>query len=323
MALTPAEITFAHMHRAKRNRNVLRESLVRMRAKTDTGLQELLMDSQDARRRHAHAQRAELAAHRGAGSVIGQASAAELLHDVPLPPCDRWGDFVSRGYASMQCALATHEALANRWRPTLPHAAMVASGARVGPHGTIDAQLRLVSIRAVSYHSIANELVAVERGARPMSHGVAAHANVTLEPADEDGQDESAAQQDGARVWPPEALGDGARARAMAEAVDTLNAYLTEHVSKDDPQPGLGTAGVDLYRRGCSKAAGALAGKAVADFRELGLCAFTKEPQLLVELNRRALLLAMTAQAQTGADEVSEALAQALVKLSGLMVRCA
>ncbi len=332
MELTPAEDTFAEFLGARgRKRSVLRESLVRLRAEADTGLQRRLLASQDARRRHAHEQRALLAGLRGAGGLIGQANAAELLHDVPLPPCERWGEAVVQGYATLNLPLDVYEALAHRQRKTLPHAALVRSGAeRVGPHGTIDAQLRIVRLPVVTFRQVADELLAIERGERAVSYNVAVHANIALEPGEEDmdvsgnvARDEPAAQQDGARVWPPTAFGDVVRAQAVTQAVQRLVAFLEEHAPREEG-PSLGTAGVDLYRRGCAVASAPLQGVPAADFRELGLCAFTKEPLLLVDLRRRALLLAMTARAQPDPEGAGlEALASKLVELSDLMKRCA
>ena len=323
-----AEETFALLLRTQHSERVLRESLVRQRAEIDTGLHKRLLESQDARRRHMQQQRALLAAHRGAGSLVGQASAAELLHGAPLPACDRWGDIVWQGCAPLDGPLDRHDALAHRQRKTLPHAALVTAGstsARVGPHGTIDVQLLASRLPVVAYRELVDELAATARGERRVSYGMAVHANVVVEPGEAGERDASAVQQDGARVWPPEALGDKERMRPLTEALERMLVHMRAHAGNRVPTPGLGTAGIDLYRRGCAEADALLTGKALADFRELGLCAFSRDPQLLARLQRRAILLAMTAQAQAGTagQEELNALASQLLTLAMTLPRCA
>lgn len=319
MTIEHAEGIFAVMLKQERSPNrraELRDSLVKHRALADARIDHALLHDRDARRRVALEERAHAAVHMGAGSAVGQAQPAELLFGVPLPVCDRWGDILATQQGCPDDPMYGIETLGQRQRASLPHAVLARE--RVGPHGTIDAQMRSGHRPVVSWHGMRRKTEDRLLGRAAMDHAAAAHAGVALEPSElyDGAGDLEAEQDDGERVWPPRALRvdpDG-----VATLLERIALEIDEHMTIELPH-GFGLK-AELYWHACRTAAASEGAPppALRGFKALGVCATAKDRARLAVLQQRALDLAMVAFAQR-----SNALGTAAWKVAGAIAKCA
>ncbi len=327
MGLEEAEHTFALtlqlQPRASHDgtRSVLRNTLTRVRLARDTNDAAEALHSQEARRRAAQEHRASLAADHGAGSVVGQATAAELLFPRPLPVCDRWGDVVALGYADDIVDLETHAVLGNGGRSTLPHAMHVdVASERTGPHATVNTQLRSMRLPVRTQQQELEEALKSSLKMRATTYTQAVAAGVAVLPGHDvtDAADEAAEQADGERVWPPLALREDALATAVSALVDAIPARLDDCGVPVVPMSPLGPAGANAYRAACAHALGKAAEpRHRRALLELGVCLHAREPRAMPALQRQALHAAVCAHRGGRTD-----LARSLERLSMAIVRC-
>ncbi|MGZ0213928.1 MAG: hypothetical protein ACKVI4_15750 [Actinomycetales bacterium] len=319
MTIEHAEGIFAVMLKQERSPNRradLRDSLVKHRALADARIDHALLHDRDARRRVALEERAHAAVHMGAGSAVGQAQPAEVLFGVPLPTCDRWGDVLAMQQGCPDDPVYGVETLGQQQRASLPHAALARE--RVGPHGTIDAQMRSGHRPVVSWHDMLRRTEDHLLGRAAMDYAAAAHAGVALESSElDDGEDDVEAEQDdGARVWPPRALRvdpDG-----VATLLERIALEVDEHMGVELPL-GFGLK-AELYWHACRTAAASAGAspKALRGFKALGVCATAKDRARMAALQQRTLDLAMAAFSQS-----SNALGTAAWKVAGAIAKCA
>ena len=294
MAIDDAEKAFAKMMRVstKHSGPVLRDLLMRHRAALDAGLDHRTLRDKDAKRQRAMEERAH-AAVRGVGAAAGLPSAPELLFGDPMPPCDRWGTSIAPHLGGPVGPLHLHETLGYNSRPTVPQAVLT-KGERVGPHGTLKAQMQTHALPCVSYTDLLANTLEASFGNMLVDYGTAVHAGVSVESVDEARaeRDIRAEQQDGARQWPPRALRCNGTATDVTTIVEALVASVECRLPKSSGRSaGLGTAGVDMYWRMCLEQLERtdLKPEALKDFRALGVCAYVRQTSVLPELQRRAL----------------------------------
>jgi len=306
-------------------RNAIRDAIVQHRVLADARIDHAMLHDRDARRRLALEKRAHAAVHLGAGAGVGQVTAPELLFGDPLPACDRWGDVVSVQQGMPDAPMHTLATLGQRQRPTLPHALGVAPGDRVGPHGTIEVQLKGEQASVVSYHDVLSRLEACALGQETMDRGTAAHVGVALERDDDDDDgndgddatmDVAADQEDGARVWPPRALRAGP-ATDVAKLMARVAAHVDRHMA---PALTTGSAHAALYWEACRARLDDtdVLEAARRDFCGLGVCGTSQDRTQLARHQHCALYVAMAAYVQGNAT-----LGEAAWTLAGTVAKCA
>jgi hypothetical protein len=215
---------------------------------------------------------ADRIAHRAG---CGQAALNEVL-----PVCDRWGDLHANAYTFNSQRSATCDVLGSESRPTLPTATHVAiNGQRVGPGGTMRADLESTWDPVVSLSSIVGER-SFDIEALPQ--------DVTL-------PDPIAVQQDGFRVWPPRALAT----EEAAERVAALIAQTCDTIEGVDTK--LRTVnGAGVYCKAWAVTLGENVLQDVAKRNVLGtgVVLFTREPIALNAARKHAMHAAMAAYAR-------------------------
>lgn len=294
-------------------REALRALLVDHRVMLDTGMERHAMRDPKSTAKVAEEHRARVAARMGGGAAVGMASAGELLFPEPLPPCERWGDIYTQTYAFPSRRMAASDVLGHESRLSLPCAVLVAASTeRVGPGGTMRAELEAPTTAIVSYAQIVARAEAVRRGAATLDEAMAAAVGLSIQDTrgDEAPPDPIAIAQDGDRVWPPSALLNSEGAARVAQMVGSVCDDLDNANSRAKKADGVGVY-MSVFKRATRED---VDNAAVRDLLGLGVGIFARNPLALHSARRHAMHAAMAAHMSGHAQ-----LGDALVRLGSLL----
>ena len=238
----------------------------------------------------------------------------------PLPNCPLWVGGVERANyetgvntEKVNCSMQKHDVLAHKARPSLPIAALLPVNSKVGPAGTMEAELKTMErCSSISFRKVCESRPPV----------VATRPRVC--------NDAATQQVDNIRMWPPQGMKTEDEIAAMTMYIDNINKQLgmvDEIVAKKN---GAGTYAKIIQRVLASDSIDdaefttldfrtqELKKKDRRNFLGLGICIFGRDPSAMAEATDRAGLLAVVAYA-SGARDLGRALEKLFVKLK-LMV---
>ena len=223
-------------------RSMLHKRMAQVRIGTDSGMSpEDSVEAATVRRKRDEA-RLRAVLQMNMGSAMGMGTPSEMLFDVALPTCTRWGDqvlqqYAVRGFGTIDVKDTMH--IAPNTRPAVPGPMQfspkhkeAATPDLMGPHASVEA-MYCEPLPICSYGQRVEEARAMAASAITASFSAGSAYGLKVEDAessdDEDTvvvdnprTDRIAEAEDGKRVWPPLALHTSSHAIEAQSSVEQL-----------------------------------------------------------------------------------------------------